>query len=105
MEMKKITGLFITIIILNSVLSAQCGVNYNEILAKHCDGVYLEHFELENTTENSVDMMLKANNKYVVYLLNPTYPIINYKLSCESKITPKNIETKYDPEENYLSYF
>lgn len=104
-KMKKITGLFITIFILNSVLSAQCTVNYKEILEKYCDGVYLEHFELENTAENSVDMVLKANNKYTVYLLNSTHPITNFKLSCKSKIPVRNIETKYNREENYMSCF
>lgn len=61
---------------------AQCSVFAEEVLDKTCTGIHLIHQELDNQHDHTIRLLLNGGNRYVVYLLNASQAIKNYKLTC-----------------------
>jgi len=102
--MKKAVNIFIIILVLQANALAQCGINYKKILDKYCEGEYLIHQELDNKSDASASLILEKDNRYAVYLLNPSHSIPSFKLEGYGKLPFKDFETKYNQEENYSTY-
>lgn len=103
--MKKLVILLITAVSIQVDSKAQCEINYQEMLDTYCQGVYLKHMELDNySSDEGISLVLKKNNRYAFYLLNPSQKIPVYKLSGENKIPIGNEVAKYHKNDNYASY-
>jgi hypothetical protein len=84
--------------------SAQCGINYKEILQKYCRGDYLKHHELNNRSGAKVSMILEKDSRYAIYLLNPDKSVPILRLVGDSASLIKDFETKFNQKENYSAY-
>lgn len=83
----------------------QCGLNYQQTLDKFCQGVYLKHMEPDNYSDDKgISLVLKKNNRYALYILNPSHSIPVYKLSSEKNIPVSNEVVYYSKDNNYTSY-
>ncbi len=71
-DMKIMIHIFLVFIAMQSITNAQCGINYKEILKKNCSGVYLRHQDYNNLTGGDIKLVLTKDNKYAIYLLNPS---------------------------------
>lgn len=103
--MKKLAISFILAAFYHLAVKSQCGLNYQDILDRYCKGVYLQHMELDNISgEDDISLVLKENNRYAFYLLNPSYSIPIYKLSGENKLPVSDEVAKYSKEGNFATY-
>ena len=102
--MKKVVTIIIITLVLQTEISAQCGINYQKYLDKYCQGKYLIHQELDNMSASGVSLILEKDNRYAVYLLNPSHSIPSLKLEGSGNLAFKDVETKYDRKENYYAY-
>jgi hypothetical protein len=103
--MKKLILLFIIAVMGLVKARTQCGLNYQQTLDKFCQGVYLKHMEPDNYSEDSgISLVLKKNNRYAFYILNPSHSIPVYKLSSEKNIPVSNEIVNYSRDNNYASY-
>jgi hypothetical protein len=64
---------------MQTIVTAQCGINVEEILNKQCKGTYLKHWEKKSNAD-SMRMVLNKGNKYAIYLLNPSKGIPKFEI-------------------------
>ena len=76
--------------------SAQCGINYKEILQKYCKGEYLKHQELNNGFGAKVSRILEKDSKYAIYLLNPDISVPALKFEDDSASLFKDFKTEFN---------
>jgi hypothetical protein len=67
------------------------GISYKELLDKHCNGVYLLHQELDNQANGKISFMLKKDDRYAIYLLNPSRVLPYFTLSGNKNSSLKDI--------------
>jgi len=70
--MKRLGFITMGIILVQTMIQAQCDVNYQETLDNYCSGIYLIHQELNNQNSGEATLILHEGNSYNIYLLNPT---------------------------------
>ncbi len=88
----------------HSIVFPQCGINYKEILKHSCEGIYLQHQELNEESGAKVSMILERDNRYAIYLLNPNFSIPSLIFEGNSKSLCMNFKTQVNPKENYSVY-
>lgn len=91
-------------LVLQAMVSAQCGINHKAILDKYCKGEYLKHQELNNESGANASMILEKDSRYAIYLLNPNSSIPSLKLEGISGNTIKDYVTEFNQKENYSTY-
>ena len=102
--MRKIINILIILLLFQGMVSAQCGINYNEILKRYCKGEYLKHQELNNGGSGKITMILEKDSRYAIYLLNPDISLPALKLEGDSATLFEDFETIFDREENHAVY-
>ncbi len=102
--MKKIISTCAVIITFQVVAFTQCGINHKELLDKYCNGVYLQHQELDNTTNGKITFMLKKDDRYAIYLLNPSKILPEYTLTGSSESVIKDIVSNENKKEKISTY-
>jgi len=102
--MKKIISILIILLLFQAMASAQCGINYKEILQKYCKGEYLKHQELNNGSGAKVSMILEKDSRYAIYLLNPDISVPALKFEDYSASLFKDFKTEFNQQENYSAY-
>jgi hypothetical protein len=99
--MKKIIALCIVLICVRAMLTAQCGVFYQETLQKYCRGTYLLHQELKSDSAGKIAMVLKKEYTYSVYFLNPSAAINVAIFTGEGNEIFNDYKKTEDAVENY----
>lgn len=102
--MKKIANIFLVFIAMQSISNAQCGINYAEILKKNCSGVYLRHQDCSNASGSDIKLVLTKDNKYAIYLLNPSKSLPKLKISVSNAFPLQNFQESVNLNENYSVY-
>ena len=102
--MKKIINILIILFLFQGMVSAQCGINYQEFLQKYCKGEYLKHQELNNGYGAKVSMILEKDSRYAIYLLNPDISLPELKMEGDTAGLFKDYETAFNQEENFSVY-
>jgi hypothetical protein len=82
--MKKIGLILWSLFLIQIVVQAQCGVNYQETLEKYCSGSYLVHQELDNRIATEARVILHSGNLYNIYLLNPSQRFSEFRFLSDS---------------------
>jgi hypothetical protein len=103
-KMKTIAHIFLVFIAMQSITNAQCGINYNEILKKNCSGVYLRHQDYSNITGRDIKLVLTKDNKYAIYLLNPSKSLPKLKMSDSNPFPLQNFQESVNMNEKYSIY-
>lgn len=99
--MKKIITFCIVLIGIRALLTAQCGIFYQETLQKYCKGTYLLHQELKSDSAGKIAMVLKKEYAYSVYFLNPSTAINVAIYTAEGNEIFKDYLKTEDVAENY----
>ena len=73
-----------SLFLIQIMVQAQCGVNYQETLEKYCSGSYLVHQELDNRIATDVRVILHSGNLYNIYLLNPSLRFSEFRFLSDS---------------------
>jgi hypothetical protein len=102
--MKTIIHTILVFIAMQSVTSAQCAINYKEILDNKCSGVYLRHQDFSNTKSNELNLVLTKDNTYSIYLLNPSRSLPNLKVSDNNTFSLLSFRELINSSENYSVY-
>lgn len=102
--MKTIAHILLVFIVMQSITNAQCGINYNEILKKNCFGVYLRHQDYSNITGRNIKLVLTKDNKYAIYLLNPSKSLPELKMSDSNPSLLQDFQESVNMNENYSVY-
>jgi hypothetical protein len=102
--MKKIIIIFSLVLGFQAGATAQCGINYKEILARYCEGEYLKHQELNNESGAAASLILEKDNRYAIYLLNPNFSVPSLKWEGVNDNSFKDYSTEFHPEENFSSH-
>jgi hypothetical protein len=77
--MKKIVSISLALFLFQLAGFTQCGINQKELRDKYCKGSYLVHSELTNSSP-TVQIALKKENNYAIYLLNPSQPVTRFTM-------------------------
>jgi len=102
--MKTIAHIFLVFIAMQSNINAQCAINHNEILKNKCSGVYLRHQDYSNITGSDIKLVLSKDNKYAIYLLNPSESLPKLKISNSNAFPLQNFQESVNLNENYSVY-
>lgn len=102
--MKKLLSICIVIITFQVVAFTQCGISYKELLDKYCNGVYLQHQELENLANGKITFMLKKDDRYAIYLLNPSRLLPEFTISGSNSSSLKDVVSKVNKKEKISTY-
>jgi hypothetical protein len=102
--MKTMAHIFLVFIAMQSIINAQCGINYNEILKKNCSGVYLRHQDFNNITGRDIKLVLTKDNNYAIYLLNPSKSLPTLKVSDSNTFPLNNYQESVNMNKNYSLY-
>jgi hypothetical protein len=102
--MKKIINLIMIVVLLQTVVTAQCNIGWKEIVEKYTDGIYLTHQVFENNTDKNYEIVLNHGVKYAIYLLNPSKSIPGFKLIGDNELPFRDFEAKFNREENYAAF-
>lgn len=102
--MKTLAHIFLVFIAMQSNTNAQCAINYNEILRNKCSGVYLRHQDYSNITGSDIKLVLSKDNKYAIYLLNPSESLPKLKISNSNALPLQNFQESVNLDENYSVY-
>jgi hypothetical protein len=89
---------------MNLEIKSLCGISYKELLDKHCNGVYLLHQELDNQANGKISFMLKKDDRYAIYLLNPSRVLPYFTLSGNKNSSLKDIVSKVNKKEKISTY-
>jgi len=102
--MKTIIYTYLVLIAMQSVTSAQCAINYKEILENKCSGVYLRHQDFSNETSKFLNLVLTKDNRYAIYLLNPSKSLPQVKVLNSNAYTIEEFQEIINSNENYSVY-
>jgi hypothetical protein len=102
--MKKIICICIATITFQILAFPQCGINYKELLDKYCNGVYLQHQELDNASNGKITFIFKKDDRYAIYLLNPSRMLPEYSLIGSSETALKDVVSKENKKEKISTY-
>lgn len=89
---------------MQSITNAQCAINYNEILENNCGGVYLRHQDYSNITGSDIRLVLTKDNKYAIYLLNPSKSLPKLKISASNAFPVQNFQESVNVKDNRSVY-
>jgi len=99
--MKNIVNTLLVFIAMQTITSAQCGINSSEILEKKCSGIYLQDQEVSNAIDTEIRLVLTKNNKYAIYLLNPSKTLPELQVLNSNTCELKEYRQKINNEKNF----
>ena len=102
--MKRIISFCIVVVTFQVAAFTQCGVNYKEMLEKYCSGVYLQHQELDNSSNGKVSFMFKEGDRYAIYLLNPSKQLPDFNVTGNPESALKEVVSHVNRKDNIASY-
>src|SRR5512145_509902 len=102
--MKKIVCIGIILCTFQVVVFSQCGINYKVLLDKYCNGVYLRHQELDNASNGKMTFMFKKDDRYAIYLLNPSRHLPDFTLTGSKASALKDVVSNINKKEKVSSY-
>jgi len=102
--MKKIMGICMGLIAFQIAAFTQCGVNHRELLDKYCNGVYLHHQELGNVPNGKITLLLKKDDRYAIYLLNPSRMLPDFDLAGSKSAELKDVVSQVNRTEKISTY-
>jgi hypothetical protein len=102
--MKTIALITLVFIAMQPITNSQCGINYNEILKEKCSGVYLRHQDYSNNSGSDIKLVLTKDNKYAIYLLNPSKSLPKLRVSETNAYPLQNFQETVKLNENYSIY-
>jgi hypothetical protein len=102
--MKTIIHLFLVFIATQLITNAQCGIHYDEILKDKCSGVYLRHQDYSNIRDKEIKLVLTQDNKYAIYLLNPSKSLPELKISDTNAFSLSDFHESVNTVENFALY-
>jgi hypothetical protein len=102
--MKNLISSCVLIIVFQVVAFPQCGVDYKELLDKYCNGVYLQHQELLNGASSKITFILKKDNRYAIYMLNPSRQLPEFSFAGNKASDLKDFYSKVNKEDKTSIY-